>query len=468
MSEPTPVWPTPELAAALDGRSVEVEGWSYPLGEPGPSWYFALLAEPGCCLGCLPRDPSERIEVFAAEPVAAGRAVRLRGSWRWLSDDAAGWRYQLHDARLVPSPARERTAPPLPAPGFTRRALLGAGPLLCVATALPAAPAEAREAVGHGVSVDMHSHAGALIGMWRVDDDAPFEPLAAPMRAGRLAVACLAIVPDAPALRSVADTRFVAFHEPEPGELHRYGQAAFARLHALARSQGLRIVTDAAGLRAATSEKPSVIVASEGGDFLEGESDRVDEAYERWQLRHLQLTHYRVNELGDIQTSAPVHGGLTAIGAAVVRRCNRRGIVVDVAHGTYDLVKDAAAVTTKPLVLSHTSLVAHPAPRNRRISPDHARAVADTGGVIGIWPPRHLFPTITSLAHGIARMVDVVGIDHVGIGTDMGGLIFGSCLPSYEYLPSLVASLRHIGFLSEDIRKLMGGNYVRVFAASLG
>jgi membrane dipeptidase len=452
------VWQHPELAARLDGQAIEVEGWIYPLRGPGASNYFALVAEAPCCFGCLPRDPAQRIEVFAAAPVAAaGAAVRLAGRWRCLADDAAGWRFQLHDARLLAS-----------TPAFTRRRLLAAGPLLCVAAAAPSAAAAARQAMADTVTIDMHSHAGALIGVWRVHDDAPFTPLAAPMRAGGMAVACLAIVPDAPALRSVADTRFEPFRLPEPGELHAYAQLAFARLHALARAEGLRIVADSAGLGAAESAAPSVIVAAEGGDFLEGDAERVDEAYERWRLRHLQLTHYRVNELGDIQTAAPVHGGLTATGAEVIRRCNRRGIVVDVAHGTYALVKQAAAVTTKPLVLSHTSLIPAPGPHNRRISPDHARAVAHTGGVIGVWPPAHLFPTIAALAAGIARMVDVVGVDHVGIGTDMDGLIAGSCLPSYESLPALAAALLDTGFRAGEIRKLLGGNYLRVFAASLG
>src|SRR3546814_19662680 len=104
----------------------------------------------------------------------------------------------------------------------------------------------------------------------------------------------------------------------------------------LLRSQGLGIVTDRQSLAAATAAHPSVIVTSEGGDFLEGSADRVDEAYERWHLRQLQLTHYRVNELGDIQTEPRVHGGTTEAGAAVLRRCNRRRIVVDLAPGPYD------------------------------------------------------------------------------------------------------------------------------------
>jgi membrane dipeptidase len=450
------VWGDPAAAARHDGETIELDGWTYPLRPEPAARYFALLAEPPCCVGCLPRDPEQRVEVFAAEPVAAGSAVRLRGRWRHLPHDDGGWRWQLHEARVVAAK-----------PAFTRRGLLAAGPLLCVAAAAPVAPAAARDAVD-AAAIDMHSHAGSLIGVWRVHDNAPFTPLAAPMRAGGAAVLCLAIVPDAPALRSTADTRFEPFREPEPGELSAYGEQAFARLHALAAAEGLRLVTDAAALRAASSAAPAAIVAAEGGDFLEGDPAGVDRAYERWQLRHLQLTHYRVNELGDIQTDVPVYGGLSDVGVEVVRRCNRRGIVVDVAHGTYALVKQAAAASTKPLILSHTSLMERPPPRQRRISPDHARAVADTGGVIGVWPPLHLFPTVTALADGIARMVDVVGIDHVGIGTDMGGLIAGSCLPDYDALPSLTAALRRIGFAPADVRKVMGDNYARVFAATLG
>ena len=195
--------------------------------------------------------------------------------------------------------------------------------------------------------------------------------------------------------------------------------------------------------------------------------DRVDEAYETQALRHLQLTHYRVNELGDIQTAASVHGGLTDFGAAVIGRCNTLGIVVDVAHGPYDLVKRAAAVTTKPLVLSHTSLSDSPGPRSRRITADHARLIAGTGGVIGIWPPSTEFPDMASLAAGMARMVDVVGVEHVGLGSDMLGLLVPAIFSSYRQLPMLAAALRQAGFQPAELAKLLGGNYARVFKASL-
>ena len=116
-------------------------------------------------------------------------------------------------------------------------------------------------------------------------------------------------------------------------------------------------------------------------DFLEGQIDRVDEFYQRKQLRHLQLVHYHINSLGDIQTEPARYGGLTDFGAAVIKRCNSIGIVVDVAHGPYDLVKRAADVTSKPLVLSHTSLSPNPGPQSRLISPEHAQTRVGHGPV---------------------------------------------------------------------------------------
>jgi membrane dipeptidase len=293
-----------------------------------------------------------------------------------------------------------------------------------------------------------------------------FTPLAEPMRQGGMAVICLAVVSDQPTI-TLANGRLRPSRDPRPGELYGHTQRAFERLHHLVREQALGIVRDSAGLRAARAGQSSVIVSAEGGDFLEGKPERVDEAYQQWQLRHLQLTHYRPNELGDIQTEPAVHGGLTPAGAEVIRRCNRIGVVVDVAHGTYDLVKQAAKVATKPLVLSHTSLIERPAAWTRRILPDHARVIASTGGVIGIWPVADYFPSYAAYADGFAKLVDVVGIDHVGLGTDQLGLVGASTMPSYANLPQLAAALR-TKFTAEETAKLLGDNYRRVFEACIG
>jgi membrane dipeptidase len=173
-----------------------------------------------------------------------------------------------------------------------------------------------------------------------------------------------------------------------------------------------------------------------------------------------------VNELGDIQTEPTQHGGLTDFGAQVVRRCNDLGIVVDVAHGTFDLVKRAASVSSKPLVLSHTALSAHPGGRSRLINADHARAVADTGGVIGVWPSSGTFRDLQGMAEGVKRMADVVGVDHVGMGTDMLGFISPPVFSHYGQLPDFANQLLAAGFSNEETRKILGENYRRVFEAS--
>jgi len=444
------------LATAPHGSRVEIEGFVCPFAAAPTHLYFALAAEAPCCIGCLPAEPSLRIEVFADTPVAAGGSVRLTGILQVLDDDPAGWRWQLRGATPIGGAAP-----------FTRRGAI-AGALLCLAVPSRAATLDdGRAVIADRTTVDIHSHAGRITGARAVERHVDFNPVAEPMRDGGMAVLCLAIVSDSPVHRVMGDGRIHPFRDPASGELYAFSQRNFQRLHDLVQHQGLRVITDAAGLDVARAGAPSVIVAAEGADFLEGQPDRVDEAYAKWQLRHLQLTHYRVNELGDIQTEAPVHGGLTDLGAAVIRRCNQLGVVVDIAHGTFDLVKRAAAVTTKPLVLSHTSLSFWPGARSRTISADHARAVAGTGGVIGVWPPANIFRDLDALASGMARMVDAVGIDHVGLGSDMEGLVGPSAFSRYTMLPELAALLLTHGFSGAEVQKLLGGNYVRVFRASV-
>ncbi|HEV2675029.1 MAG TPA: membrane dipeptidase [Aliidongia sp.] len=454
----------------LDGQAVELVGFMAPAEPDDRHGYFLLLAEPMCCVGCWPADPLAAVEVFAIVPIPAeGRAVRLAGRWS-LSGDPDGWHYQLRNARLVGvEPHRE------PLPLLSRRGLLAAGALIGLAACAPGsvvsasvpAPDEAavRQALTLAAPADLHSHAGRVI-IGRNGLDRPFLPVAAPMRAGGMALVSLAVVADTPTTH-LDDRHIRPYRTPAPGELYAWSGRTFARAHRLIEEQGLALVTDRASLDRASADLPSVVIAAEGADFLEGVLDRVDEAYEKHALRHLQLTHYRVNELGDIQTEAPVHGGLTDFGADVVRRCNARGIVVDVAHGPYDLVKRAAAVTTKPLLLSHTSLAAAPAPRSRRITADHARLVADTGGVVGIWPPTTEFPDLASLAQGMARMVDVIGVDHVGLGSDMLGLLAPAAFADYDQLPDLARALLATGFHPDEASRILGGNYRRVFRATM-
>lgn len=433
-------------ADRADGRTVEITGFPLAALAVSSADRFLLMAEPGCCQGCVPRNQLAVVEVSADRPLKLGNGrLTVSGTWR-VSSDPECWRYRLENAELKPA--------------LTRRAALAASALFCLPVPAMAQPA----AVGDGTAVDIHSHAGNLI--WLSFGRGQSVPVADPMRQGGMSVIALAVVGDSPVVRLI-DGRLRPSRDPRPGELYEFSQHSFPALHALAREQGLPIVRTAADLRAARSGRPSVIVAAEGADFLEGRMERLDEAYQQWSLRHLQLTHYRPNELGDIQTEPSVHGGLTAFGADVIRRCNQMGIVVDVAHGTYELVKKAASVSTKPLILSHTSLTERPLAWTRRILPDHARAIAATGGVIGLWPVTAYFPNVMAFAEGFAKTAELVGVDHVGLGTDQLGLVGASALPSYTDLPQLVAALR-TKFNEVETAKLLGGNYRRVFEASVG
>ena len=464
-------------ADACDGQEVEIAGWMAPPDhEPVPDYFLLSCEPPGCC---LPTDPLGCVEVFAASGVTveAGK-IAFRGVWRVLEGDPTGWRFQLVGARPTKPVTRRRILAGGVIAGLiggARTALAmssGAADRTDTETVTPAAPVavsdQARAVLAATVTVDLHSHAGSITGVKRVTNGGPLTPLAAPMRQGGMRVVCLAIVSDSPTHHVESDHRIHPYRDPDPGELYAYGNKSFERVHALIHSDGLAVLRDRAAIGAARADAPSIIVTAEGADFLEGRIERVDEAYEKWGLRHLQLTHYRVNELGDIQTEKVVHGGLTDFGAEVVRACNRLGVVVDVAHATLPVVRRAAEVTTKPLVLSHTSLARKPGPRSRQITAEHAKAVVGTGGVIGVWPPAAIYPTLSAMAAGIARMVDAAGIDHVGIGTDLRGLVGPSVLPDYDAFPHLADALLGAGFDAADCAKLLGGNYRRVFLATVG
>ncbi len=171
--------------------------------------------------------------------------------------------------------------------------------------------------------------------------------------------------------------------------------------------------------------KPTVIQSVEGAHFLEGHLDRLGIAYSRG-LRHFGLLHDSDASvpLGDVYTNPPQWGGLTTFGANVIKECNRLGILVDLTHCSNDTINAALNVTTLPVVISHTGLDTrlgqNPSMasmmRPRLISSEQAKIVANAGGVIGVWT--HMSDTPLEYAQNIRAMVDVIGIDHVCLGTD--------------------------------------------------
>jgi membrane dipeptidase len=225
--------------------------------------------------------------------------------------------------------------------------------------------------------------------------------------------------------------------------------------------------------------RPTIVQTVEGAQFIEGHLDRVEEVYKRG-VRHLQLLHERddmVSPMGDTNT-APAHlGGLTAFGAKVVKECNRLGIVVDLAHASHETVLGALKVATQPLIISHTSLDSRTGgdPRMaeimkpRLISKEHAKVVADAGGVIGVWT--HLAASLKDFVESIKAMVGAVGIEHVGIGSDTDllssrvGQGTNKAWPGLTggFFSAVVGEMLLQGFAPDDIDKVGGGNFCRVF-----
>jgi membrane dipeptidase len=255
---------------------------------------------------------------------------------------------------------------------------------------------------------------------------------------------------------------------PEPGQLYTHHLERLAWMDEMVAKHVLRCALSVADLEAAhEAGQPAIIADVEGLDFLETKLERLEEAHQRG-VRHVQLVHYTPNDIGDFQTGAIMHQGLTSFGAEVIRACHRLGFVCDVAHATEDMVNQAVKVATKPLLLSHTALFGSramgPTPLSwRQISPDHARAIAETGGSIGIW---HFFPSHEKYVDGLKEMAEIVGVDHLSIGTDQH--VSPGSVPDYTQWVHLVAAMLRGGFTPEDAGKIAGGNYMRIFRDVVG
>lgn len=322
-------------------------------------------------------------------------------------------------------------------------------------------------------SIDVHCHPGRFF-LRGLPEDAPamrlfgepFERRAiADLNAGNVSAALFAAVSDLRVL-GISKKGVHAVRTFEPGEAFADYERQISDLRALTAHDGLGQVRNAAGIYAAKRRhETAAIYAVEGGDFIEDKLDRVHRAYVDG-VRAITIVHYRVNQIGDIQTEAPVHDGLTALGKAVVREMNKAGIIVDLAHATFNDTKDALEVSDKPVMISHTNLMTPENMHPRLISGKHADIVADHGGLIGAVPSGIGQKTLGDYIDSILRLVDRVGVHHVAIGTDMDAN-YKPVFTSYRDWSLIPAALLAKGLHTHEVEKIMGGNFIRIFRAVL-
>jgi membrane dipeptidase len=251
-------------------------------------------------------------------------------------------------------------------------------------------------------------------------------------------------------------------------------------------------------VRAKVNDKLGLIFHFQGADPIENDLDLV-EAYHAVGVRMVQLTYNVRNRVGD-GCEEKTDAGLSAFGADLVRRLNENRIVVDCSHTGYRTTMDALAQSSRPAVFSHANAYGlHASPRN--IRDDQIKAAAASGGLVGV----NGFPGFlgTTPQPGMDRfvehldyMVERAGIDHVALGIDYyegmhpvadkaeAAQFFARQLaqrrwseanyppPPHYYpqgmrtpkeLPNLTARLLARGYAPEDVRKLIGGNWLRVF-----
>lgn len=323
--------------------------------------------------------------------------------------------------------------------------------------------------------IDVHAHPGRCF-LAGLDDGDPLAgllggadvmtALAAARHAGITAVT-LSTVADLRVLTPDPERGLRATRQFRPGEALADHERQLAGIAEIVARAGLDVARTASDIeRAHEEERLAVLVSCEGGDFLDGRLDPLATAREAG-ASSLTLVHYRVNEIGDVQTEEPVHGGLSPFGRDVVAECNRLGMIIDCAHATFATTVGVLEVSRDPLMISHSHLDHVGQHHPRLLSSDHARAVASAGGLIGAWPSGVTSTSLDDFADEVVRLADLVGVDHVAIGTDMDAN-YRPVLTGYGDFTVLQVMLAARGLSEPEVGRILGANALGLLATVAG
>lgn len=216
----------------------------------------------------------------------------------------------------------------------------------------------------------------------------------------------------------------------------------------------------------------SVVRGIENGYAIGLDIDNVDRFRSRG-VAYMTLCHNGDNVICDSHKGNHEHNGLSEFGKRVVERMNRVGMMVDLSHASEKSFWDALECSSKPIICSHSSSRAL-CDHTRNLTDEQMRALARSGGVAqvcmygGFLNKKEEDATVNDAVRHIMHMIDVMGVDHVGIGSDFDG---GGGIPGLEdasWFVSLTGRLMAQGLTDEQLSLLWGGNFLRVWRDNIG
>jgi len=202
----------------------------------------------------------------------------------------------------------------------------------------------------------------------------------------------------------------------------------------------------------------------EGAHALDGKLENIDVLFDAG-FRMMSPSHFFDNDIG-----GSAHGiekyGLTDKGKEMIRLMEAKGMIVDIAHASAKTIDDVLSIATKPLVVSHTG-VRGTCDNQRNLSDEQLRAIARNGGIVGIgfWDTAVCGESAQDIAKAIRYAANLIGADHVALGSDFDGSVKVPFDTSGEAL--ITEALLNENFTEEEIAQIMGGNVVRILSENL-
>ena len=225
-----------------------------------------------------------------------------------------------------------------------------------------------------------------------------------------------------------------------------------------------------------------IALGIENGAPLEGKLERVKYFYERG-IRYITLTHSKSNHISDSSYDDNKRwSGLSPFGKTLIQEMNDVGMMIDISHVSDEAFFEVLKLSKAPVIASHSSLRHFTPGWERNVSDEMLIELARNGGVLHInfgssfiidksrsndaAPTEdNVFATVEQVVDHIDRAVEVAGIDHIGIGSDFDGV--GDTLPTglkdVSYFPNLINEMLKRGYSISEIRKVLGGNTIRVW-----